>query len=133
MTHHGNALFHLAIPSADLHKSAEFYSKLGCRIARRYEDRVTVEFLGHQIVCHWSPEGIDPAPKMYPRHFGITFMDERQFESILATAIEQNLEFFQTPFIRFHGLPEEHRAFFLKDPSNNLLEFKYYYNPEMSY
>jgi len=133
MTECQNIVFHLAIPSADLNESAEFYSKLGCRIARRYDDRVTVELLGHQVVCHLSPDKIDRHPQMYPRHFGITFTEEGHFERILSTAIEHNVEFFQKPFIRFKGLPEEHRAFFLKDPSNNLLEFKYYCDPRMVY
>jgi uncharacterized protein len=133
MMENGKIIFYLAIPSADLDKSAEFYAGLGCRIARRYNDRVTVEFLGHQVVCHLSPEKIDPHPEMYPRHFGITFTDEQHFERILSLAMQHKMEFFQDPFIRFSGLPEEHRAFFLQDPSNNLLEFKYYRNAEMAY
>jgi uncharacterized protein len=128
-----NAVFHLAIPSADLDESAAFYSSLGCRIARRYHDRVTLEFLGHQVVCHLSPEKIDAAPEMYPRHFGITFTDETLFDRMLAMATERKLRFFKEPFIRFRGLPEEHRAFFVVDPSNNLLEFKYYRDPAMVY
>jgi uncharacterized protein len=127
------SIFHLAIPSADLDQSAEFYSKLGCRIARRSHDRVTLELLGHQVVCHLSPDKIDKHPEMYPRHFGITFTDERNFERILSTAIQGNVEFFQQPFVRFKGRPEEHRVFFLKDPSNNLVEFKYYNDPNMVY
>lgn len=126
-------IFHLAIPSANLDKSAEFYSKLGCRIARRYDDRVTINILGHQIVCHLSPDKIDQHPQMYPRHFGITFIEEDQFERMLSIALEQKLEFFCQPFVRFKGQAEEHRAFFLKDPSNNLLEFKYYCDPRMVY
>jgi len=30
------------------------------------------------------------------------------------------------PKIRFPNSPLEHHSFFIKDPSNNLLEFKYY-------
>ena len=126
-------VFHLAMPSADLDLSAEFYSKLGCRIARRYQDRVTVEFFGHQIVCHLSPDKIDHNPDVYPRHFGVTFLEEVRFEDVLATAIERRLDFFSEPFVRFKGLREEHRSFLLKDPSNNLLEFKYYHDPMMVY
>lgn len=133
MREHQSAIFHLAIPSADLDQSTDFYSKLGCRIARRYDDRITIEILGHQVVCHLSPDKIEKRPEIYPRHFGITFTEEKLFEQLLAIAVENKLEFFREPFIRFKGLPEEHRAFFLKDPSNNLLEFKYYYDPRMVY
>jgi hypothetical protein len=133
LTESDKIIFHLAIPSADLSKSAEFYTRLGCRVARRYNDRITLEFLGHQVVCHLSPDKIDLKPEMYPRHFGITFMEKEKFDGILAIATERDLEFFQKPFIRFKGLPEEHRSFLLKDPSNNLLEFKYYGDSSMVY
>lgn len=126
-------IFHLAIPSANLDESAVFYAKLGGRIARRYSDRVTVELFGHQVVCHLCPDKTDSTPEMYPRHFGFTFADEALFERILEIAIACRLNFFKQPFVRFTGLPEEHRTFFLVDPSNNLLEVKYYRNPEMRY
>jgi extradiol dioxygenase family protein len=128
-----HVVFHLAIPSADLEMSADFYSQLGCRIARRYEDRVTVEFFGHQVVCHLSPDKIDRDPEVYPRHFGVTFLEEHQFDHVLAKAMEHGLPFFCEPFVRFKGLREVHRSFLLRDPSNNLLEFKYYHDPEMVY
>lgn len=133
MTEKPKAVFHLAIPSADLDESADFYSKLGCRIARRYHDRVTLELMGHQIVCHLSPDKIDQKPEMYPRHFGIAFTEEALFQGMLSTAIERKLKFFCEPFIRWQGLAEEHQAFFVMDPSNNLLEFKYYRDPNMVY
>lgn len=133
MTENKTIVFHLAIPSANLDESADFYSKLGCRIARRYPDRVTLELMGHQIVCHLSPDKIDQKPEMYPRHFGITFTEEALFQHVLSTAIERKLKFFREPFIRYKGLAEEHRAFFVIDPSNNLLEFKCYRDPAMVY
>jgi extradiol dioxygenase family protein len=34
---------------------------------------------------------------------------------------------------RFDGLVEEHLTFVLRDPSNNLLEFKHYRDPRMMY
>lgn len=133
MTKCPNHIFHLAIPSADLDESAAFYSRLGCRLARRYEDRITLEFWGHQVVCHLSPGKIDPDPDVYPRHFGITFVEESHFQNMLSSVMSQNMEFFREPFVRFKELPEEHLVFLLKDPSNNLLEFKYYYDPMMAY
>jgi hypothetical protein len=36
-------------------------------------------------------------------------------------------------FTRFDDMPERHLTFFLKDPSNNILEFKFYPNSEMMY
>ena len=40
---------------------------------------------------------------------------------------------FAEPATRFEDLVERHRTFVLRDPSNNLLEFKYYDDPRMMY
>ncbi len=128
------SIFHLAIPCRDLDEAEEFYvDQLGCRLARRYDDRITLEFFGDQVVCHLSPDSIDPEPRMYPRHFGRTFRDRAEFDGILQRTRELGLRFFREPFLRFEGMREEHETFFLCDPSNNLLEFKFYNDPEMMY
>lgn len=128
-----NNVFHLAIPAKDLDEAYDFYvTKLGCKLARRYHDRITLDFFGDQIVCHLSQE-IDEKPKMYPRHFGITFQRKEEFDNLLKLAKQREIPFFQEPFTRFEGKAEEHVSFFLIDPSNNLLEFKYYYDERMMY
>lgn len=127
-------VLHLAIPTHDLDAAQGFYEQqLGCRVARRYDDRITLDFFGDQVVCHLCPEGVDPAPRMYPRHFGIPFLHRAEFEALLERARRHELAFFQEPFVRFAGRREEHGTFFLIDPSNNLLEFKPYADPEMMY
>ena len=127
-------VFHLAIPCACLDTAADFYeNKLGCKVARRYDDRITLDFFGDQLVCHLAPDEIDQKPKMYPRHFGLTFRKREEYDSLLKLARERGLEFFSEPFTRFEAKKEEHHTFFLVDPSNNLLEFKYYLAPEMMY
>lgn len=128
------SIFHLAIPCADLGEAKLFYVEtLGCECARTYDDRITVNFFGHQLVCHLSPNHVDPEPAMYPRHFGITFDNAEDFEAILNRARQTSAAFFREPFVRFEGQREEHRTFFLRDPSNNLIEFKYYRDSEMKY
>ncbi len=126
-------VFHLAIPTHDLDAASAFYTALGCRVARRYADRITMDFFGDQVVCHLDPEGCDPDPKMYPRHFGVTFRAEADYAAVLARARERGLAFFKQPFTRFRGRREAHSSFLLRDPSNNLLEFKHYPDPEMMY
>ena len=129
-----NNVFHLAIPCKDLDETQDFYvSKLGCKLARRYADRVTLDFFGDQVVCHLAPEKIDQDPSMYPRHFGVTFKDRREFDNLLKLARQRGLPFFQEPMQRFEGRIEEHETFFLIDPANNLLEFKYYFDDRMMY
>ncbi|MFD1040206.1 VOC family protein [Virgibacillus byunsanensis] len=128
-----NKVFHLAIPCKELNETVDFYEKLGCKLARRYDDRVTFDFFGDQVVCHLSPDEVDEAPNMYPRHYGITFLEKGEYDQALESAIRDELSFFKTPMVRFEGKKEEHMTFFLVDPANNLLEFKYYHNPDMVY
>jgi catechol 2,3-dioxygenase-like lactoylglutathione lyase family enzyme len=46
-------VFHLAIPVHDLDAAQHFYvTLLGCKLARRYPDRITLDFFGDQLVCH---------------------------------------------------------------------------------
>jgi extradiol dioxygenase family protein len=125
--------FHLAIPSHDLGEARRFYvDLLGCHLARTYADRITLDFFGDQLVCHLSDE-IDPDPELYPRHFGITFRHREDFDAVLALATLRDIPFFRTVQPRFKDTAEEHLTFVLRDPSNNLIEFKHYLDPRMMY
>lgn len=129
-----NNVFHLAIPCRDLDAAFDFYVvKLGCKLARRYQDRITLDFFGDQVVCHLSPDKIDLDPQPYPRHFGITFKEPQEFDALLHLARQRELPFFSQLMKRFEGMIEEHLAFMLIDPSNNVLEFKHYLDPRMMY
>ena len=128
-----NKIFHLAIPCKNLDETVVFYEKLGCKLARRYDDRVTFNFFGDQVVCHLSPEHIDLTPRMYPRHFGVTFTNKQEFLQLLDEVQKNELPFFQELTSRFKGKQEEHLMFFLVDPANNLLEFKFYHDTTMAY
>jgi len=125
--------FHLAIPARDLDEAQEFYvAGLGCKLARRYPDRITLDFFGDQVVCHLSDE-IVAEPQLYPRHFGVTFRNREDWDRLRRLAEARHLEFFAKPFLRFEGMVEEHESFVLADPSHNLLEFKQYADPRMMY
>lgn len=126
--------FHLAIPARDLDEAVEFYvGRLGCKLARRYPDRITLDFFGDQVVCHLSP-GYDPGPpQLYPRHFGVTFAAAADFDALLRLADLRKVDVFAPVSVRFEGMVEEHRTVVLVDPSGNLLEFKHYRDPRMMY
>jgi extradiol dioxygenase family protein len=126
--------FHLAIPARDLEETEGFYvAGLGCHLARRYPDRITLDFFGDQLVCHLSDKWERDPASLYPRHFGITFRRREDFDDLVLLARIRALTFFQTVQSRFEGLVEEHLTFVLKDPSNNLIEFKHYRDPRMMY
>lgn len=129
-------VFHLAIPCNDLDETYDYYVKeLGCKLARRYDDRITLDFFGDQVVCHKYPEKTtkDDEIEMYPRHSGITFYNKKDFENLINLVNSRGLDYYKKPFVRFEGTLEEHTTFFLIDPSNNLLEFKYYLDHRMMY
>ena len=130
-----NNVFHLAIPTHNLDVAEDFYcGNLGCRLARRYDDRITLDFFGDQLVCHLNPEKCWPEDvTIYPFHAGITFYEREDFDSFLDLCRQQELDFYAEPFCRFGGTNAEHMSFFLRDPSNNLLEFKWYINSDMMY
>lgn len=128
-------VFHLAIPVYDLDAAQDFYvTTLGCKLARRYPDRITLDFFGDQLVCHLTEGAVPPEPaSLYPRHFGVTFRDGADFDALHACAVTRKIPFYQEVSTRFEALVEEHRTFVLLDPSGNLLEFKHYRDPRMMY
>ncbi|MDX6416779.1 MAG: uncharacterized protein QOG28_1399 [Trebonia sp.] len=127
-------VFHLAIPTHDLDAAQDFYvTKLGCKLARRYDDRITLDFFGDQVVCHLTPDEPATPESLYPRHFGVTFREAADFEALHACAVMRKIPFYCDVSLRFEGLVEEHRTFVLVDPAGNLLEFKHYNDHRMMY
>lgn len=131
-------VFHLAVPAYDLDQTVEFYvTKLGCKLARRYDDRVTFDFFGDQLVCHLSeaPAVRNPMSElpMYPRHFGVTFREQRDFDELYLLCQQRSVPLFAEVSLRFEGRVEVHQTFVACDPSDNLLEFKHYSDHRMMY
>ena len=122
-------IIHIAIPCRDLREAEEFYgSRLGCEMGRKYRDRISVNFWGAQLVCHLSPESSNPGVALYPRHFGLTFRSESQFDSLYESVCNTDVRIAKECFIRFADLPEAHKSFFIADPSDNVIEAKYYFD-----
>ena len=128
--------FHLAIPAYHLDDTEDFYVRqLGCKLARRYADRITLDFFGDQLVCHLT-EGPKERPgefDLYPRHFGVTFRNSEDFEALHHLCVQRKIEMFRELNVRFEGMVEVHRTFVLRDPSDNLIEFKQYVDSRMMY
>lgn len=129
-----NPILHIAIPCSDLDATQEFYnSRLGFKLARRYDDRVTFDFFGGQLVCHLSPSEIESMPRFYPRHFGATFENRDDFLLFHKMILERKVALFVEMTERFKEKVERHQYFAITDPSNNVLEFKYYQDKRMIY
>lgn len=123
-------LFHLAFPVTDIAQTKAFYvDGLGCIPGRETHHALILNLYGHQLVAHITREELSPQKAIYPRHFGLVFTSEQDFENLLQKSRDWALLFREEPKHRFTGSPLEHRTFFLEDPFYNLLEFKYYRYP----
>jgi len=131
-------VFHLAIPSFDLDETVAFYvTKLGSKLARRYDDRVTLDFFGDQLVCHLTEAPAERTPMsqlpMYPRHFGVTFREQGDFDALYQLCMQRDVPLYSDVALRFEGKVEVHQTFVACDPSSNLIEFKHYVDHRMMY
>ncbi|GGI81905.1 VOC family protein [Legionella impletisoli] len=123
-------LFHLAFPVHDFEKAKAFYhEKLGCDIGRESKNALIFKFGTHQIVAHKIDLPLPEQSSIYPRHFGLIFTEEAQFKNFIHQLTARQVEFESPLKTRFKNTRIEHQSFFLKDPSNNLLEFKFYTHP----
>lgn len=122
----GDALFHLAFPVTDLAAAKRFYvDGLGCTLGRESGSAVILGLAGHQMVAHLVKESASQQG-IYPRHFGLVFTVEKDWQALADRAAAKGLTFYQQPRVRYPGQKIEHKTFFLEDPSGNLLEFKFY-------
>lgn len=120
-------LFHLTFPVTDIAQTKEFYvNGLGCRLGRENSQAVILDLYGHQLVAHITDEPLIPQKGIYPRHFGLVFTDETDWKTLLERVQIKQLALYQQPKQRFVGTPLEHQTFFLSDPFDNLMEFKFY-------
>lgn len=120
-------IFHLAFPVRNLGEAKRFYVEgLGCVVGRESATAVTLGLAGHQLVAHLIKTETAPQKGVYPRHFGLIFTREDDWQALADRAKAKGLKFYQHPRRRFAGTRIEHATFFLEDPSQNLLEFKYY-------
>lgn len=123
-------LFHLAFPIHDFELAKTFYlDQLGCKQGRESEQALIFQLGPHQIVGHKIDELPSPQQSIYPRHFGLIFLDKNEFDQFIQHLESKGLVFEIPLKTRFPNTKIEHQSFFLKDPSNNLLEFKYYRYP----
>jgi extradiol dioxygenase family protein len=124
-------IFHLAFPITDIAQAKAYYvDGLGCIPGRENRQALILNLYAHQLVAHTTKEPLTPQRGIYPRHFGLIFTVENDWEELLQKAQSRQLLFYEEAKDRFVGTPLEHRTFFLEDPFYNLMEFKYYRHSE---
>jgi extradiol dioxygenase family protein len=131
----GRYIAHIAIPCRDLEEAARWYSEvLGAQPVRMRKDRVTFSFGGVlQLVCHLERRHIEVNPRAYPRHFGLTFLEQADFARMRDHVKKLGIKFLVNHGARFANTAHEHQTFMIVDPSGNVVEFKCYLQPENSY
>ena len=130
--------FHLAFPIYDIEKTILRYTNiLGCTIGRQDKRWVDFNFFGHQISGHLidkSDEEINTnivdGENIPCRHFGI-ILNRSDWNDLSQNLILKNIDFIVKPTIRFKNEKGEQATFFIKDPNENVLEFKSFKNDEM--
>ena len=130
--------FHLAIPVSDLQESREFYVEiLGASEGRSDESWVDFNFFGHQLVAHLGDPNLVASATIEKLvdgdlvpvpHFGI-ILDEIGWKNIIHKLTESKWPFEIGPHLKFKGQPGEQWTMFLRDPSGNALEFKFFEDP----
>lgn len=124
-------LFHLAFPITNIEQAKAFYvDGLNCQVGRESRHALILNLYGHQLVAHVTKEPLTPQKGIYPRHFGLVFTSETDWEALLWRVQQRQLPFYEQPKRRFPGEVTEHSTFFLQDPFYNLMEFKFYRHPE---
>jgi len=127
--------FHLAFPVYDIKKTIDWYvSYLNCSVGRKSKRWVDFNFYGHQISAHLIDQknkkdkiNLVDGKKIPSRHFGI-ILEMIDWKNLVTYLNEKKINYVIKPNIRFKGQTGEQATFFIKDPSNNVLEFKAFQN-----
>jgi uncharacterized protein len=139
MTSHHRPLFHLAFPVTDLEAARHFYSDiLGCATGREADRWIDFDFFGHQLVAHLVAPEDHPSAATNPvdghavpaSHFGV-ILDWDQYQQFIVQLEQRGVEFVIEPYVRFAGRKGEQATLFVRDPSNNYLEFKAFRDIDM--
>ena len=119
-------IFHLAFAVSDLEKAKHFYvGLLGAQIGRENSEWIDILLWGHQITLHCRPLEVAPLDKQGKRHFGVV-LPWAEWHNMAESLQNQGHEFLSKPAVLLAGTHEEQAKFYLKDPSNNILEIKAY-------
>lgn len=122
--------FHLAINVTDLDETRAFYAGiLGAVEGRSTETWVDFSLFGHQLSCHLGAPFLAPSTgrvgdHMVPMpHFGVV-LHLPDWQALAARLEAVKTDFIIAPSVRFEGQPGEQWTMFLRDPSQNPIEFK---------
>jgi uncharacterized protein len=114
--------FHLSLVVPNLDDARRFYVEaLGCETGRDAGDWFDVHFFGHQLTLHQERDGLTARAI---DHFG-PILSKADWSSLAARIADKGIEFQVDPRITDEDTVSEAGKFLVKDPANNVLEFKF--------
>jgi extradiol dioxygenase family protein len=118
-----NNPFHLSIVVPNLRLAEAFYVNfLGCNKGRDNGDWIDIIFFGHQLTLHQEK---DSMKAQSIDHFGV-ILEKKVWLSIIENIGVEQIPFVLSPSEKTNDDRSESGKFIIKDPANNLLEFKFY-------
>jgi len=127
--------FHVSYCVADIKEARHFYCQgLGFILRREYPTALHIDCFGNQVVVHevsgYSASQLQrlvegdefPVP-----HWGV-ILAESDWRALRTRIESAQIAYAAPPHRRFCGMPYEQEVLFIRDPSANAIEFKYYTN-----
>lgn len=115
--------FHLSFVVPNLRLAQTFYvDVLACKKGRDTGDWIDIIFFGHQLTLHQESESM---PAQAIDHFGV-ILEKAEWLSVLDKAKSAQTPFALEPKSAINEDKSESGKFIIKDPANNLIEFKFY-------
>ena len=120
-----NKPFHLSFTVPNLREAEAFYiNTLECKKGRDTGDWIDIIFYGHQLTIHQESEVMQ---SQAIDHYGV-ILDKEEWLYTLKKFQYLGTEFVLAPSEYKDDNKNESGKFIIKDPANNLIEFKFYRN-----
>ena len=117
--------FHLSFVVPDKERARSFYiDTLGCSLGRDNKTWFDILFFGHQLTIHQASE---KQPAFIINHFGPILTKDEWLE-VVQKCKNDEIEIILAETITNEAKQDESGKLIVKDPSGNILEFKYYAN-----
>lgn len=119
-------VFHLSIPVDDLTAASQFYEQtLGATRGRTHADWLDILLWGHQLTLQLRPDEVLATDRQGKRHFGVVLPWD-EWQALADALVQADTEFFEAPAVLHANTPNQQAKFYLRDPSNNIIEIKTY-------
>jgi len=121
-----NNPFHLSFVVPNLRLTEAFYVDfLGCKKGRDTGHWIDIIFFGHQLTLHQASELVKAQSI---DHFGI-ILAKAEWLSLIEKVKAEKIMFILFPKEITNNDQSESGKFIIKDPAENLIEFKFYQKP----